>query len=322
MIKELEKKGHEILVTARDKEVTVNLLEAYDIEYTILSSMKQGKANLIKEWIVRDYKLLNIARKFKPDVLTGILNPCVAHVSWLLGKKSIVFNDTEHATFAQKITYPFSSMICTPSSFKNDIGKKQLKYDGYHELAYLHPNNFTPNSEVLNELGIEEGDTFIVLRFVSWGASHDIGHNGIQNKMELINNLEQFGRVLITSEGKLEPELEDYKIKISPEKLHDLLYYSSLYIGDGGTTAVEAAILGTPSIYVSSLVGTMGNFSELEDKYELMLNYSDSKAALDKAIKLIRNPSSKNKWNEKRNQLLKEKIDVTSFMVDFISNYY
>jgi hypothetical protein len=319
-IKELENKGHEVLVTARDKEVTVNLLEAYDIEYTVLSSMKQGKANLIKEWIARDYKLLLIARKFKPDVLTGILNPSVAHISWLLRKKSIIFNDTEHATFAQKITYPFSSIICTPTSFKNDIGKKQLKYEGYHELAYLHPNYFKPNPEVLNELGIEDGETFIVLRFVSWGASHDIGHHGIQNKVELVRNLEKFGRVLITSESKLEPELEDYKIKISPEKLHDLLYYSSLYVGDGGTTAVEAAILGTPAIYVSSLVGTMGNFSELENKYELMLNYTDSNAASEKAIELIKSPKVKEEWSEKKNQLLKEKIDVSSNMVDFIEN--
>lgn len=319
-IKDLEAKGHKVLVTARDKEVTLNLLEAYDIDHIVLSSMKQGKGNLIKEWIIRDYKLLNIARKFKPDVLTGILNPCVAHVSWIMRKKSIIFNDTEHAAFAQKITYPFSDVICTPSCFNKPIGKKQVKYDGYHELAYLHPKHFTPNPEVLTELGLKEGDRFSILRFVSWGASHDIGHYGIQNKLEFVRELEKYGPVLITSEGKIDKELEKYRIKVSPDKLHDLLYYSSLYVGDGGTTAVEAAILGTPSIYVSSLVGTMGNFSELENKYGLMLNYSDSNLALAKAVELIKNPDSKDNWSHKKTHLFNDKTDVTSFMNQLIEH--
>ena len=37
----LEKKGHEVLVTARGKEVTVDLLRAYGIKHTVLTSMKK-----------------------------------------------------------------------------------------------------------------------------------------------------------------------------------------------------------------------------------------------------------------------------------------
>ncbi|WP_135603931.1 DUF354 domain-containing protein [Methanococcoides sp. NM1] len=317
----LEQKGHHILVTARDKEVTLALLKAYGIEHIVLSSMGHSKGDLFKEFIIRDYKLFRIAKNFNPDILMGILNPTVAHVARLLRKSSIIFNDTEHAALAQKITYPFTDVVCTPSCFKRDIGKKQIRYNGYHELAYLHPNYFTPDPDVLNEFGLNKGDPFIILRFVSWGASHDVGHHGIQNKMEFVKKLEKYGRVLITSEGELDDALKKNRIKVSPEKLHDLLYYASLYVGDGGTTAVESAILGIPSIYVSSLAGTMGNFTELEEKYGLLFNYNDSNKALNKAVELIQDPSIKEEWNKKREKLLRDKIDVTKFMVRYIENY-
>jgi predicted glycosyltransferase len=324
-IKELEEKGHEIIVTARDKEVTINLLEAYDIDYTVLSSMKQGKANLIKEWIVRDYKLLNIARKFKPDVLTGILNPCVAHVSWLMGKKSIIFNDTEHATFAQKITYPFSDVICTPSCFNKPVGKKQLNYDGYHELAYLHPKYFKPDSSVLQEIGLNEDDIFSIVRFVSWGASHDVGCTGLsfETKRKVVHELSKYSRVLISSEKTLDKEFEQYRVTIPPEKMHDLLYYATLLYGESATMASECAVLGTHAIFCD--FAGRGYTNEEEEKYDLVYNFKldeeSQKKSLKKAIELLNDSDLNEKGRQKRELLLKDKMDVTEFMVDFVENY-
>ncbi|WP_269849864.1 DUF354 domain-containing protein [Methanosarcina horonobensis] len=232
-----------------------------------------------------------------------------------------MLEDTEHSTEQIKLYLPFADAVLTPGCFRGNLGKKQVRYNGYHELAYLHPNYFTPDPEILKELGLKEDSVFSVLRFVSWGASHDVGHHGIQNKIEFVKELEKYGRVLITSEGRLDEVLEQYRIKVSPEKLHHLLYYASLYVGDGGTTAVESAILGTPSIYVSTLVGTMGNFIELEEKYGLLLNYSDSNKAIEKAIELIQSPNIKECWKEKREMLLRDKVDVTSFIVRFVEDY-
>ncbi|HWR25277.1 MAG TPA: DUF354 domain-containing protein [Methanosarcina sp.] len=316
----LEKKGHKVMVVSRDKDVVVNLLNAYKIPNTVLSKVKPGKAHLFEELLIREYKLLKIAKKFDPDVLMGILSPNVSQVAWMLRKKSIIFNDTEHAVLAQKITYPFCNIICTPSCYLKDEGKKHVRYSGYHELAYLHPSYFTPNPEILKELGVEMGKTFMILRFISWGAHHDVGHHGIKNKVALVQELEKFGKVFITSEGPLEEEFERYRIRVSPEKIHHLLYYATLCVGEGATMAVESAILGTPSIYISTLAGTMGNFSELEEKYGLLFNYSDSDAALAKAIELLKDPELKKTWDLKRSSLLKDKIDVTAFMVKLIEN--
>jgi predicted glycosyltransferase len=185
----------------------------------------------------------------------------------------------------------------------------------------LHPNYFTPNPAVLDELGLSKNDTFIILRFVSWSASHDVGQHGMKNKAELVRELEKYARVFITSEDKLDGDLERNRINVSPEKLHDLLFYASLYVGEGATMATESVILGTPAVYVSSLVGTMGNFIELEQKYGLMFNYNDSDKAVNKALELIQKADLKEEWGKKREILLKDKIDVTNFMVWFIEKY-
>jgi len=314
----VEKNGHDVLFTAREKDVTVDLLDSYGFKYEVISKMGTGKGNLMKEWAGRDLKLLKIAHKFNPDILTGILNPCVAHVAWLMRKRSLIFTDTEHAKFANCVTLPFADMVFTPTSYNRDIGMKQARYNGYQELAYLHPAYFHPDPAFLSSLDMDENERIIVLRFVSWGASHDVGQHGVTNKLEMVRELEKYGKVFITSEQELEPELERYKIHLRPEKLHDLLYYASLYLGDGGTTAVESAILGTPSIYVSSLAGTMGNFTELEEKYGLMYCFKDSGQALQKAVEILNNKQAKQEWGRKKDQLIRDKIDVTGFIVEHL----
>lgn len=322
LIWELERQGHQCKITTIAKDVSLYLLDAYKFEYEVVGEGKPTLATKALELLRVESRLYRIACSFRPDLLVGgVGNVYVAHVGKLLRKPSIVFDDTEHAKIDHRLMDPFVNVICTPSCYRGDIGPKQVRYNGYHELAYLHPNRFTPNPAVLTELDLAEGDPFTIVRFVSWQASHDVGQHGIRNKVGLVKALEEYGRVLITSEGALPPELQPYQIRVSPEKLHDLLYYATLYVGEGGTTASEAAVLGTPSIYVSSLVGTMGNFIELEETYDLLYSFTDGGAALDKAVEILQDPKSKDKWRIKRDRLLTDKIDVTEFMVWFVENY-
>jgi len=320
LIWNMKNRGHEIKIVARNKDVSKKLLDVYGFDYTLISDAQSGTCRLAIEMMVRVKRLLPIVWNFNPDIVLSLLDPSVAVVTKIMRKTYISLHDTEHAKLVN-ITVPFTDVIFTPSCFKRDLGKKQIRYNGYHEIAYLHPNYFTPNPAVLDEMGLRKDDKFIILRFVSWGASHDVGQHGIQNKKALVKELEKYGRVLITSEGLLDKELEKYMIKVSPEKIHDLLYYAALYLGEGATMATESAILGTPSIYVSSLVGNMGNFVELEQKYGLIFNYNDSNGTINKAIELMQKPDLKNEWKNKREALLKDKIDVTAFMVDFIEKY-
>ena len=323
MINCLEKKGHIIKIVTRDKDVTLKLLDAYGFEYEVMSGYYNTMLGKIYDFVKTDFKLLKIAIKSKPDILIAVGDPYVAHVGKLIGRPSLVFTDTEHAELANKLTFPFATIICTPSCYKGNLGSKHIMLDGYKELAYLHPNYFKPDPSILDDLGLSKNDKFIIMRFVSWGASHDIGDKGFTNKKEVLRSLEQYGRVLITSEKKLPSYIEKYKINVPPEKIHHVLYFADLYIGESAPMATESAILGTPAIFVST--SRRGYTDELESKYGLVYNFSGlkkrQKYALEKASELLENENIKKEWRKKRRKMLSEKIDVTKFMVSLIENY-
>jgi len=320
-IREMEKRGHEILITASEKEISYTLLDKYGFSYVKIGSYGKSILEKIINVPILDIKMYQAVKKFQPDLFIGHGSIRAAHVSKILGKPCIATEDTEHAKWEHLLYVPFTDAILTPSCFKKDFGRKQIRYNGYTELQYLHPNRFTPNPLVLDEIGLKEGDPFIIIRFVSWEAGHDIGQHGIQDKGKLIKTMEKYGRVFISSEENLPSEFESYRIHVSPEKIHDLLAYSSLYIGEGATMATEAALLGTPSIFVSTLASSMGNFVELEKGCNILYRFSDNQSALDKAEEILKNPMSKKIWRAKQKQLLKDKIDLTAFIVWFIEEY-
>jgi uncharacterized protein len=324
-----QKKGHEVMIVARDKEVTRDLLEKYHLKYELFGGYKQKMHAKILEIPHNDLIFLREAQQFKPDILLGINNYSSAHVSLYTRIPSIIFTDTEEAALGNILTFPFATTICTPSCFLKDLGAKQVRYQGYHELAYLHPDYFTPDPAVLDQLGLSKGENYFLLRFISWAASHDIGLSGIRRDSvkAMIQSFEEKGHVFISSERILDSSLEKYRIKTSPDLMHSLMYFAGLYLGEGGTMAAEAAILGTPSIHVESnakgiATGNFsGNFRELRDRYGLLYFFADQNEAFSKASEILENKNAKQEWKKKREKLLKDKIDVTAWMIDFIEHY-
>ena len=318
--------GHECRITAINKEVSLKLLDSFGFDYDAIGRARPTPFGKGLELLRIDAKLLQIARSFHPDLLVGgVGNAYVAHVGKLIRKPSIIFDDTEHAAIQHHLTDPFVSAICTPSCYTKDLGEKQVRYNGYHELAYLHPNRFTPDPAVLAELGLTEGDPFIIVRFVSWDANHDIGHTGLtlDNKRKMIHEFEKYGRVFITSEKPLVGEFEKYRISVFPEKMHDLLYYATLLYGESATMASECAVLGTHAIFCD--FAGRGYTDEEERDYNLVYNFkldeSSQEKSIERAVELLQDPALKEKGREKQKRLLNDKIDVTAFMVWFIENY-
>lgn len=328
LIWNLEKKGHTCKITAINKDVTLYLLKSYGFEYDVIGNAKISIFSKARELINIEYKLYKISKSFKPDIFVGGSgNVYVAHVGKLYNKPSIVFDDddTGRAKIGHFSLISFASTICTPSCFRKDLGNKQIRYNGYKELAYLHPNNYKPNPAFFDEIGLSEEDSFIILRFVSWTADHDIYEKGfdLKTKKRLIKELGKYGKIFISSEEPLPKEFEIFKYPLPPEKLHDFLYYAKMLVCDSQTMATEAGVLGTPAIRCNSFVGKndMGNFIELEKRYGLIFNYNDFNGSIDKAVELLQKPDLKEQWKKKRELLLMDKIDVTAFMVKFVENY-
>lgn len=319
MIRQLGNQNHEILITASSKEISIKLLENYGFNFINLGSYGTSLLSKVINLPLLDWRMYKKVKRFDPDLFLGVGSIRAAHISRLLRKPCINFEDTEHSWEQHLLYAPFTGYIFTPSSFQRSMGKKQLTYEGFHELAYLHPNCFTPDPEVLKEVGLSEQDTFSIVRFISWSASHDIGQHGVRNKTRFVKNLEKYGRVFIISESQ-EPIWEKYRIEIAPEKLHHLLYYASLYLGEGGTTAAEAAVLGTYAIHISTTAKHCGIFTDLRH-YGLLDFFDDEAEALPKAIEKLSNPNIKDECQQKRNRLIKDKLDMTAFLVWLVDSF-
>ncbi|MDJ1431840.1 DUF354 domain-containing protein [Halostagnicola sp. A-GB9-2] len=320
-IAELDSGGHDVHVFARESGVAVALLEAYGIEYELLATDSDSMLSLATVQATYEARLLCRAQRIQPDVITAIGGVAAAHIGTILRSKSIVFYDTEHAALIQKLGYPFADVICTPACYDGEIGPKQVTYPGYHELAYLHPNRFDPDPTVLETVGVDRDDTFAVVRLSSWEASHDVGQGGFDDPHEVVDRLEEAGaKVLLTAEGDPPADLKSYEFTAAPERMHDLLAFADVVVGEGATTAAEAAVLGTPSVYVNSQ--PLGYTTELEEEYELLFGFNDADRhakSLEKAVSIVESADDDvETWERRRERLLGERIDVTELIVDII----
>lgn len=313
--------GAEILVLSIKKDVSEALLKNLNIPFVHIGDHKKSLFYKSVFYPLFLSQTLKYSLRFNPHIFVGQALPNCVHSSVILGKPYLLFEDTEAAKLIHYLTLPFVDTVITPSCYQGEIGKQHVCFNGYYELSYLHPNYFKPDDSVLKYEGLSKGEKYIILRFVSWEATHDIGQKGLsfKNKSMLIKELEKYGKVLITSEAKLPQAFERYKISIPPEKIHHLLYYATMYIGEGGTMASEAAVLGTPSIYINSI--KLGYLMDQEKEYGLTYNFKNIETALPVIKKLLDSPNLKDDWMNKRAKMLDEKIDVTSWMVDFIRGF-
>jgi predicted glycosyltransferase len=314
-------KGYNLIVVARDKDVTLQLLDHYGFDYTVLSKARRGLAGLSLELLEHEGRLLKLIREKRPDVILEVAGTFIVHAAALTRTSALVFYDTEHARLSNAITYPFATKIITPNSYKDDLGRKHVRYNGYQELAYLHPNYFTPDPSVLDELGVAEGEKYSLVRLVSWDASHDRGHRGLPAdfRQALVHRLEQYGRIFISAEGELPAEFEPYRLQLPPQRMHDVLAFAQLYLGEGATMASEAALLGTPAIYINTL--SLGYLEEQERKYRLVYSSVNPDTILSTIDKLLLETDTKLESHQRREQLLADKIDSTQWIVDFVDNY-
>ena len=172
----------------------------------------------------------------------------------------------------------------------------------------------------------------------------------------MIDILAPHGTIYITSERPLEPQFEQYRIRINPLDMHHVMAFASLYIGDSQTMAAEAGVLGVPFVRFNDFVGRIGYLRELEDVYQLgfgvhasplpksnpqlvpQLNNSTSNNALrEQATEQPSGPEAmyeiveqlvamdpderRTTFQQRRQKMLEDKIDCAKFLTYFIEKY-
>lgn len=312
-IGELEAAGHETHVFVRDSEITTDLLDAYGIEYAVLAESANGSlSRLAASQAAFEARLVRRLREVRPDVVAGVGGMSAAHAATAVGARGVAFTDTEHATLTLKLMVPFADAVHTPECFHRDLGDKHVRYPGYHELAYLHPDRFDPDPAVLDAAGVDPDEPLAVVRLGGWDAFHDVGASGIGDAADVVDRLEDAGaQVRLTSEVPLSSDLHDRKLDLPPERIHDLLAHATLYLGEGATMAAESAVLGTPALYVNTL--RMGYTDELEARYGLVENFQGTyrhERAVRSAERIL-NGDARVDYEVKRAELLADKTDTT-----------
>jgi predicted glycosyltransferase len=320
LFKNLESDSYKIVIT--DKDVIKKLLDNENLSYEIIGNSKQNK---IAKLFFSTVKLFKIAKQFKPDIFIG----CLSQLFWVskIYRKKGFFNaeDDFKYTFIQGlITYPFVTKILTPGSV--DVGffkYKQVKYESFHKLAYLHPNRFTPNFEIVKKAVGE--NPFVIIRLVNLNAYHDIKAKGISEKVldELISKISAKFAVYITSEKPLSEKYKAYQLSINPSDIHHFLAFSQFFIGDSQSMTVESAMLGIPNIKFNSFAGRISVLEELEHKYKLTIgiNPVDEEKLFQTVNDFLGNKHLKEEYRLSREKLLNDKIDVSAFFAWFYSNY-
>lgn len=319
-------KGHNVIVAVKNIPTAFTLLDLYKINYLNLGEKPNGILKKIFKQFFFSGQITKLAKKNKIDLGMGI-SVSVAQAGLFSSMKTIIFDDDDfRATPVYALAaHTLADQVLVPDCSKTLNLKKIVRYAGYHELAYLHPNVFSPDAEVLKELGIEKAEKFFLLRFNAFKAHHDIGKKGLSlsNKLELIHKLEKHGKVFISGEANLEEEFIKYRLTISLEKIHSVLYFATMLVSDSQTMSSEAALMGTPSIRMNSFVGKISYLEEQEHRYQLTFGFTPENETqmFLKIDELLAMPDLKAEWQKRRQKMLNEKIDVTAFLVWFVENY-
>lgn len=317
----LKAQGVHTTLAIKSKDVLETLLRDSGLEYINVSP--QAKGGSLKAFAARLLALSRVIRKTKPSLLAGS-----AAELGILGKAhgipSYIFfeDDFEAVKRFAKIAGPTATKLVCPnccSAWK--WNHKKTGYNSYHELAYLHPNHFTPDRKKVERI-FPAGTKNFILRFAQLTAYHDVGKSGIttETAQQLIDLLSPHGRIHITSERALEPQFEKYRIHIPPLDVHHALYFADMYIGDSQTMTAEAAVLGTPALRFNDFVGELSYLEELEHKYQLTFGFRTSESArlLAKVEELLCTNELRETWQNRRAHMLAENIDMSHFMTQLI----
>jgi len=317
--------NHNLTVVCRSIPLVKKLLNIYQIPYIeIGENGKNIREKIIKQFSF-NHKVKNIIKEKEIDIVIGA--SLLVFASKVTKAKSILLDEDDQAVqpFTAKFVSPYVDCILSPDALSYENLKNAIYYPGYHELAYLHPNNFTPDPRILAKYGLNEENKYFILRFNAFKAHHDIHEYGLNKEQKhiLINSLSKYGKVFITTETELEPEFAEFRMPIAPDEIHTFLSYAQMLISDSQTMTIEAAVLGVPSFRCNTFANRLPVLEELELKYGLTFGYHPSQFdwMLYRIKEFLELPNLKEEWQKKRERLLKDKIDVTEFLVWFVENY-
>jgi len=315
---------HSVTVLSRSKDVLEDLLRGSGWAYTNVLPRGRGDGAVAMTWglLKRELRLFRVCLRERPDALVGC-SPELAHMGWLLRIPSIITVEDDHDAIPRlaRLTYPFCTAIFAPEGC--DVGgyrDKLRTYPGYHGLAYLHPERFTPDPQKAALLR-RGRDAFSIVRLSRLVAHHDAGIQGLRDEDvdAVIDKLSRVGNVWISTERSLPDRFARLRLPIAPGDMHHALAFARVLVSDSQSMTKEAAVLGTPSVRYSDFVGRLSVLDELEREYGLTRGVKpDDRTSLIAAVERALVDGESPEWSERRRCMLADKVDVAGWMIRFL----
>lgn len=329
-INTLLSEGHDVDIIIIGRDILEELVKNEGWNYKIIfpNGRKWKGINVLISagllFLPTIFKLYNLSKSKKYDLF--LTDDLLSYVGLVRKIPTIYFTDDDFKAVPQALlyllpaTHVFAPNICNLGRFS----KKTIGYYGYKSLAHLHPNNFKPNKAKLHE-SLSDEKPFFFIRTVMANSKHDNGKSGLDDDLlrSIISRLEKAGTIILNSERPLPADLLKYQLNYKKNDIAQYLYFAKIVIGDSTTMAVEAAVLGTPSIEIDDWYSDFQQYKELNGKYRLMQGFDldDEKGVIDLLDEYLAMEDLDAEFQKRRQRMLSDKIDVSAFLIWIIENY-
>jgi len=260
IINELEKKGHRVVLTARDTFQVLGLADYYKLDYARVGK-HYGANKLLKilgtMW--RSAQLAQVILKHKPDISLSHGSRSLILLSSVLRIPTILLFDYEHATRLPGIRpiLGIAPEVIEASRIAKQFQRGIRTYDGLKEDVYVA--SFQPDSSILRQLNLNEDEIIVTIRPPATEAHY---HNPESEKLfyesvEFLGKCPNVRMVILPRNDKSQREFVyrtwprwcgEGKIIVPDRVVNglDLVWHSDFVISGGGTMNREAAALGVP----------------------------------------------------------------------------
>ena len=317
----LEKEGHEVFKTTRSYREVNEALELRGIKAVEVG--KHGGSSLRGKLVAsaeRTAGLAQIICDMNIDISVAFASPEAARTAFGLGIPHYSINDSPHSTAVALLTVPLSKKLFSPKIIPLEVWTnlgierdRIVQYDALDPAAWL--KGFLPDENILKNLKLDDRKPIVVFRVEESKAAYLLGK--VPTDVTVIIQIIEFllkeynTEIQVVVLPRYKEQIQVLKEKfqsriIIPEKLVDgpsLLYYSSLFVGAGGTMTAEAALLGTPTISCYPTKSTI--VDKFLIKKGLVTRLTDKDEILEKVNQVLEKPDVwKKRLKEKTRNIL------------------
>jgi uncharacterized protein len=252
VIADLQARGHEVEVTARDFAQTLELCQRFGIAHTAIGRHRGGRlASKARGLADRSVALARWARGRRFHHALGHGSNDITIAAALLRISSSTMFDYEWATVQHNVNCRLARTVVVPDAipperlYRYGARGKIRAYPGLKEEYYLA--DFEPDRTVLDDLGLDPGRPIPVVRTPPEVSLYHRFENDLFARV--LDRLAGEQTVVLPRTPEQRSELERRGGFVVPERAIDaqsLVAFADVVVSAGGTMNREAVALGTP----------------------------------------------------------------------------